>query len=58
MAVAGMVTRLMDEPIPIRRSYIVKSYCVHKMKKVRRDIHSFEIDKSLIDQIIKTLRFT
>ena len=24
---AGMVTRLMDEPIPIRRSYIVKGYC-------------------------------
>ncbi len=31
---------------------IVKSYCVHKMKKVRRDIHGFEIDKSLITQII------
>lgn len=32
---------------------IVKSYCVHKMKKVRRDIHGFEIDKSLINQILK-----
>lgn len=29
----------------------IKSYCVHKMKKVRRDIHSFKVDNRLLDEI-------
>lgn len=29
----------------------IKSYCLHKMKKVRRDIKTFEIDERLITQI-------
>lgn len=30
----------------------IKSYCVHKMKKVRRDINNFKINSKLLNEII------
>ena len=57
MAVAGMVTRLMDEPIPIRRSYIVKSYWLSSRSSSWSWSVVIMLLRSLLDCVISSSRW-